>query len=111
MSVQPLAHPVPPEETRESPRPAGDPLSDALIYLAAHHGRALMSQHLRVEAVDTFYGEGGLQTRSSPFTSCRLVPRFCNFNPSPTLSAIAPDDPDLARAMRLITAHSPYTFA
>ncbi|HKC33933.1 MAG TPA: type I secretion system permease/ATPase, partial [Xanthobacteraceae bacterium] len=41
MSVQPLAHPVPPEETRESPRPAGDPLSDALIYLAAHHGRAL----------------------------------------------------------------------
>jgi ATP-binding cassette subfamily C protein LapB len=41
LSVQPLAHLVPPEETRESPRPAGDPLSDALIYLAAHHGRAL----------------------------------------------------------------------
>ena len=41
MSVQPLAQPVLPEETREAPRPAGDPLSDALIYLAAHHGRAL----------------------------------------------------------------------
>ena len=43
MSVLPLADARRPGETREPPpRPAaGDPLSDALIYLAAHHGRAL----------------------------------------------------------------------
>src|SRR3954468_9866874 len=41
LSVQPLAQSLPAEETRQSPPKPGDPLSDALIYLAPHHGRAL----------------------------------------------------------------------
>jgi ATP-binding cassette subfamily C protein LapB len=41
LSVHPLAEARRPEGTRETPRVAGDPLSDALIFLAAHHGRAL----------------------------------------------------------------------
>jgi ATP-binding cassette subfamily C protein LapB len=39
--VTPLAEARRPEQTREAPRTGGDPLSDALLYLAAHHGRAL----------------------------------------------------------------------
>lgn len=42
MSVQSLAAVPPPAGTDEAPPvPVGDPLSDALLYLAAHHGRAL----------------------------------------------------------------------
>jgi ATP-binding cassette, subfamily C, bacterial LapB len=41
LSVQPLAQPIAAEEPREAPRKPADPLSDALLYLAAHHGRAL----------------------------------------------------------------------
>src|SRR5215469_14906979 len=44
LSVQPLTQ-VRPEAMREPPPerelPAGDSLSDALLFLAAHHGRAL----------------------------------------------------------------------
>lgn len=41
MSVQPLTQIRPAEPRREPPPPPGDPLSDALLFLAAHHGRAL----------------------------------------------------------------------
>jgi len=49
LSVQPLTQ-IRPEPTREPPPArelaAGDPLSDALLFLAAHHGRALSREAL-----------------------------------------------------------------